>query len=103
MRTTRRLTDSAACLVVGEHDLGVQMRRILEAAGQKVPDTRPTLEINPEHALIKLLDKAEGERARDLALVIYRQALLLSGDEIDNPGEFIQQLNRLLLDTPAAQ
>ena len=103
VRTTRRLTDSAACLVVGEHDLGVQMRRILEAAGQKVPDTRPTLEINPEHALIKLLDKAEGERARDLALVIYRQALLLSGDEIDNPGEFIQQLNRLLLDTPAAQ
>ena len=103
VRTSRRLTDSAACLVVGEHDLGVQMRRILEAAGQKVPDTRPTLEINPEHPLIKHLESADGERARDLAFLIYRQALLLSGDELDNPGEFIQQINRLLLDTPTAQ
>ena len=97
VRVSKRLTDSPACLVTGEHDLGVQMRRILEAAGQEVPDSRPALEINPEHALLQRLEAAADDSARDLAWVIYRQALLLSGDVLDDPGEFIQQINRLLL------
>ncbi len=97
VRVSKRLTDSPACLVTGEHDLGVQMRRILEAAGQKVPDSRPALEINPSHPLMQRLETAEGDGAVDLAWVIYRQSLLLSGDQLDDPGEFVHQLNRLLL------
>ncbi|MAT51660.1 MAG: molecular chaperone HtpG [Porticoccaceae bacterium] len=97
VKVSRRLTDSPACLVVGEQDLGVQMRRILEAAGQSVPDSKPTLEINPSHPLMTALTGSDEEKSRDLAWVIYRQAILLSGDDIDNPSEFVQQLNRLLV------
>lgn len=96
VRVSRRLTDSPACLVAGEHDLGVQMRRILQAAGQQVPESRPALEINPAHPLLQRLEAAPEEAAADLAWVIYRQALLLAGDVLDNPGEFVQQINRLL-------
>jgi len=97
VRISRRLTDSPACLVVGEHELGVQMRRILEAAGQPVPDSKPVLEINPDHPLLSKFSDGGDSAIEDLAWVVYRQALILSGDDLDNPGEFIRQLNRLLI------
>ncbi|MFA5630670.1 MAG: molecular chaperone HtpG [Porticoccaceae bacterium] len=97
VRITRRLTESPACLVGAEHDLGVQMRKLLEAAGQAVPHSKPVLEINPDHPLLTELAAQEGDRGEDLAWVIYGQAQLSAGEQLENPAEFVQRLNRLLL------
>ncbi len=98
VRATHRLTDSAACLVVGDHDMGLQMRRIMEAAGQQVPDSKPILEINPAHPLSQMLD-AESDEARfaDLAHVVLDQATLAEGGQLDDPAAFVSRLNSLLL------
>ncbi|MEQ8263161.1 molecular chaperone HtpG [Pseudohaliea sp.] len=99
VRASARLTDSAACLVVGEHELGAQMRRIMEAAGQPVPDSKPTLEINPAHPLIALLDRESDEdRFGDLARVVFDQATLAEGGQLDDPASYVDRLNRLLLE-----
>ena len=75
VRATGRLTDSPACLVVGDHDMGAQMRRIMEAAGQPVPQGKPILEINPAHPLVQVLDKEPDEdRFADLAMILFEQA-----------------------------
>ena len=93
-----RLTESAACLVRSDQDLGVQMRKLMEAAGQKLPATRPALEINPAHALIQLLGRTpDGERFRDLALTLYDEAQLAEGTMPSDAAEFSRRLNRLLL------
>ena len=99
VRATARLTDSPACLVVGEHDMGSQMRRIMEAAGQAVPDSKPVLEINPKHPLLKKLD-AESDESRfgELAAIIFDQAQLAEGGTLDDPGSYVARLNTLLLD-----
>jgi molecular chaperone HtpG len=99
VRVTTRLTDSPACLVLAEHDLGDQMRKILEAAGQKVPVTRPALEINPKHALIERLEKLGDDHKdfADLSQLIFEQATLTSGSQLSDPAAFVQRLNRLLL------
>ncbi|MFV8817183.1 molecular chaperone HtpG [Haliea sp. E17] len=98
VRATVRLTESPACLVVGEHDMGAQMRRILEAAGQAVPDSKPILEINPHHPLLEMLDQEQDEeRFADLASVVFDQALLAEGGQLDDPATYVARLNRLLL------
>jgi molecular chaperone HtpG len=98
VRVTHRLTDSAACLVVGEHDMGAQMRRIMEAAGQPVPDSKPILEINPQHPLLKMLDQeADEDRFADLGQVIFDQASLAEGGHLDDPAAYVARLNKLLL------
>jgi molecular chaperone HtpG len=98
VRATARLTDSPACLVVGDYDLGAQMRRIMEAAGQPVPDTKPTLEFNPGHPLIELLDgEPDEERFADLARVVFDQATLAEGGQLRDPAAYVERLNRLLL------
>jgi molecular chaperone HtpG len=98
VRITHRLTDSPACLVVGEHDMGAQMRRIMEAAGQPVPDTKPILEVNPVHPLLKMLDQeADEDRFADLGRVIFDQASLAEGGHLDDPAAYVTRLNRLLL------
>ncbi len=98
VRATARLTDSPACLVVGEFDMGAQMRRIMEAAGQPVPESKPTLEINPGHPLINLLDNEQDEeRFADLAHVILDQALLAEGGQLKDPAAYVERLNKLLL------
>ena len=96
VRATARLTDSPACLVVGEHDMGSQMRRIMEAAGQAVPDSKPVLEINPKHPLLKKLD-AESDESRfgELAAIIFDQAQLAEGGTLDDPGSYVARLNTL--------
>jgi len=98
VRVTTRLTNSPACLVVGEQDMGAQMRRIMEAAGQAVPESKPTLEINPTHPLITRLDvEADEERFGDLAKIIFDQANLAEGGQLEDPAAYVERLNSLLL------
>ena len=99
VRATRRLTDSPACLIVDEHDMGLQMRRIMEASGQKVPDAKPIFEINPEHALLRKLDKEKDEsRFADLVAILLGQASLAEGRGLEDPAQFSNRLNKLLLE-----
>lgn len=98
VRVTTRLSDSPAVLVVGEHDMSPQMRRIMEAAGQKMPATKPTLEINPTHPLLKRLAALPaGDAFNDLATLLQEQAMLANGEQLPEPAAFVQRLNRLLL------
>lgn len=102
VRATSRLTDSAACLVVGEFDMGAQMKRIMEAAGQAVPESKPILEINPTHPLVVRLDnEADEDRFADLASIIFDQANLAEGGQLSDPAAYVSKLNRLLLQLSA--
>lgn len=99
VRVTRRLTDSAACLIVDEHDMGLQMRQIMEASGQKVPDTKPIFEVNPEHALLQKLEQEKDEsRFEDLVTILFGQASLAEGRGLEDPAQFSNRLNKLLLE-----
>ncbi|HEX3842818.1 MAG TPA: molecular chaperone HtpG [Steroidobacteraceae bacterium] len=103
VRVSTRLTDSPACLVLGEHDLGIGMRRMFAAAGQSVPESKPALELNVGHPLVKHLDGlTEGERFKELSLLLYEQAELAEGGQLGNPAEFVQRLNRLLVELATA-
>ena len=98
VRITTRLADSPACLVLGEHDMGAQMRRILEAAGQKAPATKAALEINPTHPLVARLEATSDQGTfDDLAMLLFEQATLADGSQLAEPAAFVQRLNRLLL------
>ena len=99
VRVTHRLTDSPACLAVGEHEMGLQMRKIMEAAGQKVPDTKPVFELNTEHPLVQKLDReSDEERFGELASILFDQACLAEGRQLNDPASYISRLNKLLLD-----
>ncbi len=99
VRVTHRLTDSPACLAVGEYDMGFQMRRIMEAAGQKVPDVKPIFEVNTGHPLVQKLDlESDEERFADLASILFDQASLAEGRQLPDPAAYIGRLNKLLLD-----
>ncbi|KZY86751.1 molecular chaperone HtpG, partial [Oleiphilus sp. HI0072] len=99
VRVTNRLTDSPACLVAGAHDMDAQMKKIMEAAGQAVPETKPSFEVNPEHPLVqKLNEEQNDDRFNDLANVLFDQAALASGEQLKDPGAFVSRLNKLLLD-----
>jgi molecular chaperone HtpG len=98
VRTSVRLRESPACLVLGEHDLGASMRRILSAAGQKVPESKPVLEINTGHAIVKYLDSVtDAGQFNELAQLLYDQASLAEGGQLPNPADYVQRLNRLLV------
>ena len=98
VRVSSRLKDSPACLALGEHDMGANMRRILQATGQKVPETKPTLELNVGHPLVKYLDTMPDEEYfKEFAQVLYEQAALAEGTQLANPAEYVQRLNRLLV------
>ncbi|MEC8444397.1 MAG: molecular chaperone HtpG [Pseudomonadota bacterium] len=99
VRVTSRLSDSPACLVVGQYDMGGHMRRMMEAAGQPVPEPEMALEINPTHPLIERLDKeADEDRFAELALLIHAQAQLAEGSQLKQPAQYVARLNKLLLD-----
>lgn len=99
VRTSRRLTDSPACLVVDEHDLGAHMQRLLEAAGQKVPDAKPIFELNPAHPLVKKLDEeTDDDRFSDLTMILFEQANLAEGRSLTDPSGYVKRLNKLLLE-----
>ncbi len=98
VRVSHRLTDSPSCLVVDEHDMGAQMRRIMEAAGQSLPESKPIFELNPDHPLVQKLDlEADEERFADFVSVLFDQACLAEGRQLENPGNFTRLLNKLLL------
>ena len=103
VRKSKRLTDSPACLVLGEDDMGAQMRRILEATGQEAPPSKPHLEVNLGHPLIARLDQEPDEdRFKDLAAIIFDQASLAEGNAVAEPGAYVQRVNKLLLELLAA-
>ena len=98
VRVSERLSESPACLVIGEHDLPERMRRALESLGQKAPQARPLLEVNVEHPLIRYLDGVtDGIRFAELAQLLYDQAALAEGAPLANAPEYVQRLNRLLV------
>ena len=102
VRVSHRLTDSPAILAIGEQDLGLQMRQILEASGQKVPDSKPVFEFNPGHPLIGKLDQeADAARFDDLSRVLFEQAALAAGDTLKDPAAYVRRLNKLLLELSA--
>jgi molecular chaperone HtpG len=98
VRGSQRLTDSASCLVLGDQEMALHLQRMLEQAGQELPDTRPILELNPGHPLVGRL-KAEESDAEfsDLALVLFEQALLSEGAALEDPAGFVQRVNKLML------
>ncbi|MCK1793538.1 molecular chaperone HtpG [Pseudomonas violetae] len=99
VRVSHRLTDSPAILAIGEQDLGMQMRQILEASGQKVPDSKPIFEFNPAHPLIEKLDSEQSdERFGDLSHILFDQAALAAGDSLKDPAAYVRRLNKLLVE-----
>jgi molecular chaperone HtpG len=103
VRITHRLTDSPACLVVNEDEMGMQMRRILESAGQAVPENKRTFELNPTHPLVEKLNAETDEgRFTDLALVLFDQAMLAEGSHLEEPTSYVSRLNKLLLELSAS-
>jgi molecular chaperone HtpG len=103
VRVGDRLRQSAACLVLNEHDLGYQMREVLAAAGHKTPVAAPSLELNPEHALVRRLDReTDAGRFERLALLLFEQAVLAEGRQLEDPAAFVTRLNELLAEFSAA-
>lgn len=100
VRSSQRLTESASCLVLGDQEMALHLQRLLEQAGQDVPDTKPVLELNPTHPLVqKLKSENDGQRFDDLALVLFEQALLSEGGSLDDPAAFVRRVNQLMLGT----
>lgn len=97
VRVTFRLTDSPACLVADEHDVSGNLQRMLKAAGQKAPDTKPILEINPNHPLVQRL-KYEEAKFSDWSHLLFDQAMLAEGGLLADPASFVKRMNEMLLD-----
>ncbi|MFA5529541.1 MAG: molecular chaperone HtpG [Thiohalomonadaceae bacterium] len=99
VRVTHRLTDSPACLVAGEHDMSANLERILKSVGQQVSGSKPILELNPTHPLVtRLRDEGDEQRFSDWAHILFDQALLAEGGQLEDPAGFVARLNQLLLE-----
>lgn len=99
VRPSVRLTDSPACLVVGDYDMSQNMARVLKQIGQDAPMPTPTLEINIDHPLLQKMDnEADEDRFSDLAKLLFDQALLAEGGQLEDPAAFVHNMNKLLLD-----
>ena len=98
MRVSNRLVDSAACLVLDEYEMSMQMQKLMKSLGQDAPAGKPVLEINPDHALLKRLEAAAGDEALvgDYARLLFDQAMLAETGALDDPATFIARMNRLL-------
>ena len=100
VRATTRLTESPACLVVGEHDMSQNLQRMLAAAGaaDQLPGAKPVLEINPEHMLVqRLANESNGVVQAELSQLLYDQALLAEGGKLEDPASFVKRMNQLLI------
>ncbi len=98
VRITHRLTDSPSCLVLEEHDMGMQMQQILKAAGQNVPMSKPILELNPEHPLVSKLKNMDDKSAlENWSNILFDQALLAEGGQLEDPAAFVKRVNQMLL------
>jgi molecular chaperone HtpG len=99
VRPSRRLRESAACIVLSEQDLGYQMKEMLKAVGQSLPETKPNLEVNLAHPLLeRLAHEADADRFASLASLVYDQAVLAEGRQLDDPARFVRSLNELLFE-----
>lgn len=99
VRISHRLTESPAVLAINDQDLGLQMRQILQATGQSIPESKPIFEINPEHPLIEKLDNEPDEdRFNDLSHVLFDQAALAAGNNLKDPASYVKRLNKLLIE-----
>ena len=99
VRITHRLTDSPSCLVTGEHDMSANLERLLKQAGQDVIGHKPILELNPEHSLVqRLKTEDQGDRFDDWAKLLFEQALLSEGGQLEDPATFVSRMNKMLLD-----
>ena len=96
VRASNRLVDSPACLVIGDMDMGMQMRKIMQAAGQEVPDSKPILELNMQHPLTTRVEGEEGEVFGELVEILFDQATLAVGEQLDDPVSYVQRINKLL-------
>jgi molecular chaperone HtpG len=97
VKVSQRLTESPACLVLGEHDMALHMQRLLEAAGQPLPPSKPSLEVNIDHPLLKRLEKQNDESVfSDWSELLFEQALLAEGGQLDDPAGFVRRLNKMI-------
>jgi molecular chaperone HtpG len=97
VRVSFRLVDSPACVVVDEHEMSAHLQRLLKAAGQAAPQSKPILEINPTHALVHRIESLEGDALADWAMLLLEQALLAEGASLEDPAAFVRRVNRLML------
>ncbi len=98
VRVSKRLTESPACLVVGDYDMSANLQRVFAQLGQDAPDTKPILEVNPEHPLVSKMDQEPDEDLfADLASILLDQALLAEGGQLQDPAAFVRRLNKLML------
>ncbi|MDH3343260.1 MAG: molecular chaperone HtpG, partial [Gammaproteobacteria bacterium] len=98
VRMSQRLTDSPSCLVLNESDMSDQMQKILEAAGQYAPKAQPVLELNADHELVKKLQDLGDDALNDWAMLLFEQAALAAGNQLEDSAEFVKRVNRLLSD-----
>jgi len=99
VKVSRRLVESPACVVAAADDLNPQLRRMLEASGQPIPESKPILEINVQHPLVtRLSSEPDKVRFDDLSNIVMDHALLAEGSQLDNPAQYVQRMNKLLLD-----
>ena len=94
---SQRLTTSPSCLVVEEHDMAVNLQKLLKAAGHQVPSINPILEINTGHPLVKRLKDSDDDRFGDWASLLYEQALLSEGGQLEDPAAFVRRMNDLFV------
>lgn len=98
VRVTNRLTDSPACIVLNEHDMAMHMQRILKEAGHAMPSSKPVLEINPDHPIVKKLDAEKSKKKfADWSDILFDQALLAEGGQLEDPASFVAKLNEMLV------
>ena len=102
VRVSHRLTNSPACIVLNEHEMALYMQHLLKQAGQQLPDTKPVLEINPTHPiLVKMKDESDHEQLNEWSLLLFEQAILAEGGQLENPADFVSRLNKLMLNIAA--
>ena len=98
VRVTNRLTDSPACIVLNEHDMAMHMQRILKEAGHAMPSSKPILEINPDHPIVKKLDAEKSKKKfDDWSDILFDQAILAEGGQLEDPASFVAKLNKMLV------
>jgi molecular chaperone HtpG len=98
VKVSARLTDSPSCLALSDYEMAPHLARLLREAGQEMPESRPTLEVNPAHPLVKRVEgEADEAKARDLATLLLEQAEIAAGAQLPDPAAFVQRMNRVLL------